>query len=226
MEGPPAERMYDAFLSYARADDPVFRDALVDGLDLAGCRVWFDRESMPNRGTTFGQEIRRAIETSDRLVLLAGPAAMSSTYVAQEWGYADDVGKPIVPVVWASMFGDLPERLRDYHGVDARQRSAAGVADELARLLAEPVQPLGQCFHVPRAVPHTRDRPELFGHLSNALLPDRMRPEDANRAPRVAALYGVAGVGKSTLAAAFASAVRTRRVFSDGVAWSLSSWTV
>jgi tetratricopeptide (TPR) repeat protein len=46
-----------------------------------------------------------------------------------------------------------------------------------------------------------------------------MRPQDANRAPRVAALYGVPGVGKSTLAAAFASATRTRRVFSDGVAW-------
>ena len=217
--GAPAQHRYDAFLSYARGDEPGFRQALVDGLDRVGCRVRLDRESMPNRGTTLGQEIRRAIESSDRLVLLAGPAAMSSGYVAQEWGYADDIGKPIVPVVRAITFRDLPDRLRNYHGVDAGQRTVDAVAAELARLLAEPPQALGPCFNVPRRAPHARDRPELLSHLSSALLPDRMRPEDANRAPRMAALYGVPGVGKSTLAAAFASATRTRRVFSDGVAW-------
>jgi hypothetical protein len=219
VESSPAEHRYDAFLSYARADDPEFRQALVEGLDRAGCRVWFDRESMPNRGTTFGHEIRRAIEASDRLVLLYGPQARSSEYVAQEWGYADDIGTPVVPVMRATTFRDLPDRLRHYHGVDARQRTVDAAVAELARLLAEPVQALGACFHVPQRPPHARDRPELTERLSSAVGLDRMRPEDAGRAPRVAVLYGIPGVGKSTLAAAFAAATRTRRVFSDGVAW-------
>ncbi|MDQ1042978.1 toll/interleukin-1 receptor domain-containing protein [Streptomyces sp. V4I2] len=213
------EHRWDAFLSYARADDPDFRRALSDGLARAGCRVWLDREAMPNRGTTFGQEIRRAIEACDRLVLLVGPGALSSEYVAQEWQYADDIGKPVVPIVRSTAFHDLPERLRHYHGVDARQLAVDTVVADLARLLDEPVRPLGPCFHLPRQPPHARDRVELTDHLSRTLLPDQMRPQDAGRAPRAAVLYGVPGSGKSTVAAAFAAATRTRRVFSDGIVW-------
>lgn len=64
------------------------------GLVQAGMQVWFDRDSLPNRGTTFDQEIRRAIEASARLVLVVGPNALSREYVAQEWGFADDLGIP------------------------------------------------------------------------------------------------------------------------------------
>lgn len=213
------EHHYNAFLSYARADDPEFRQALVDGLSRAGCRVWLDREAMPNRGTTFGQELRRAIEASDRLVLVASPDALASDYVTQEWRYADDIGKPVVPVVRAASFHDLPDRLRHYHGVDARRASVDEVVAEVARLLGEPVRPLGPCFHLPRRPPHAQDRAELTAHLSRTLLPDRMRPQDAGRAPRAAVLYGVPGSGKSTVAAAFAAATRTRRAFSDGIVW-------
>lgn len=213
------EHRYDAFLSYARADDPGFRRALLEGLALAGYRVWFDREAMPNRGTTFGQEIRRAIEASDRLVLLAAPGALSSDYVDQEWRYADDIGKPVVPVVRAVSFSDLPDRLAHYHAVDAERQPVDAAVAELARLLGEPVRPLGQCFHLPGRPPHARDRAELTARLSDALLSDRMGPQEAGQAPRVVALYGIPGSGKSTVAAAFAAATRTRRVFSDGIVW-------
>ena len=111
---------YDAFLSYARADDSGFIDALVAGLGRAGMRVWFDRDSLPNRGTTFNQEIRRAIEASARLVLIVGPSALSSDYVAEEWGRADDLGIPVVPVLRSGGFEDLPERLRGHRLVAAQ----------------------------------------------------------------------------------------------------------
>jgi tetratricopeptide (TPR) repeat protein len=211
---------FDGFLSYARADDPSFRDALVSGLVREGLRIWFDRESLPNRGTTFGQEIRRAIESSARLVLVVGPGALASEWVAQEWGYADDLGLPVVPVLRAGGFDDLPDRLRSYQSVDARPtQTVDAVVSDLARLLSEPVQPLGTCYQVPRQPPHALSRPDLLEQLWLALGLDRQRPEEAGRAPRGAALYGISGVGKSTVAAAFARSTRSRRVFSDGIVW-------
>ncbi|MFE9438329.1 toll/interleukin-1 receptor domain-containing protein [Streptomyces sp. NPDC006602] len=183
------EHRYDVFLSYARADDPNFRQALSDGLARAGCRVWLDREVMPNRGTTFGQEIRRAIEACDRLVLLAGPGALSSEYVTQEWRYADDIGKPVVPVVRSTAFHDLPERLRHYHGVEARQQTVDTVVADLARLLGEPVRPLGPI--TTRTGDHGIRRTPACGRVDRVLsvlpppvtAPARPRPRRADRTP-------------------------------------------
>jgi TIR domain/NB-ARC domain len=211
---------FDAFLSYARADDSGFTDALVAGLGQAGLRVWFDRDSLPNRGTTFGQEIRRAIDASARLVLIAGPDALSSEYVAQEWGYADDRGIPVVPVLRVGGVEDLPERLRGYQAVPAQPPLAVAAAVAgLARLLSEPVPPLAICYGVPQPAPHAFARPELAERVSQALGVDRQRPQEAGRAARSAALYGTSGVGKSTVAAAFARSVRARRSFVGGIVW-------
>src|SRR6266516_865722 len=220
-EDPVAARSgFDAFVSYAWADDPEFRDALLAGLTGAGLRLWLDRKSMPNRGTTFGQEIRRAIESSTRLLLLAGPAALSSGYVTQEWGYADDLGLPVLPVVPVGCPDELPERRRYYHAVRARPpRPVPEVVDEVVRILTQPVIPLGPCYRVPGPPPHRQGRPELERRLADALGLDRQLPEDAGRAARGAALYGLPGAGKSTVAAGFARATRTRRTFRDGVVW-------
>lgn len=211
---------HDAFLSYGRGDDQEFRDALVAGLTRAGHRIWVDRDAMPNRGTTFGQEIRRAIEASDRLLLLAGPDALSSAYVAQEWGHADDLGIPVLPVLPAGAFGLLPRAVRHYHGIDARPpRPIDAVIADVARVLSEPVQLLGPCYHVPAPPPHAQPRPEVAERLAGALLADRRGPQEAGRAGRVAVLYGLSGAGKSTAAAAFARSTRVRRVFPGGIAW-------
>ena len=211
---------FDAFLSYARADDSEFTDALVAGLVRAGMRVWFDRESLPSRGTTFDQEIRRAIEASARLVLVVGPNALSRGYVAQEWGFADDLGIPVVPVLRAGSFKDLPERLRGYHSVPAQPPLPVDAAiTSLVRLLSEPVAPLGTCYSVPVPPPHVLGRPGLLERVSLALGVDRQRPEDAGRAARSAVLYGTSGVGKSTVAASFGRSTRTRRSFANGVVW-------
>lgn len=218
-QGFPGGRQYQAFLSYARADDPEFREAVIAGLAAAGCRVWFDREAMPNRGTSFGQEIRRAIEASDRVILVAGPAALNSEYVAQEWGYAEDTGTPVVPVVRAIEFGALPEQLRRFHGIDGGRESVDVVVAELVRLLSEPPQPLGRLLGLPPHPPHAVARALLTERLSRELLLDDGRPQETAKAARVAVLFGVSGVGKSMVAREFAAAIRTRRVFADGIVW-------
>jgi hypothetical protein len=73
-----------------------------------------------NRGTTFDQEIRRAIQSSDRLLLVVEPGALASSYVSQEWGFADDLGLPIISILRSGTFETLPDPLRSYHTVDAR----------------------------------------------------------------------------------------------------------
>jgi hypothetical protein len=43
---------------------------------------------MPSRALTFLQEIRDAVESSDRLIAVVGPSAVDSTYVRAEWEHA------------------------------------------------------------------------------------------------------------------------------------------
>ena len=76
------------FLSYARDDDEPFVKRLYESLKAKGFEVWFDRVSMPARALSFTQEIQDAVAASDRLVLVIGPRAVSSDYVAGEWRFA------------------------------------------------------------------------------------------------------------------------------------------
>src|ERR1039458_7560942 len=79
--------MGSIFFSYARGDDEEFVWRLYERLKAAGFGVWFDRVSMPSRDLTFYQEIRDAIAACDHLVLVVGPQASGSDYVAQEWRF-------------------------------------------------------------------------------------------------------------------------------------------
>src|SRR5690348_3098480 len=84
----PAESKPNLFISYARADDESFVERLHNDLETRGIRVWWDRQSMSNRGLTFLDEIQRAIESVDRVIAVVGPNALKSKYVLYEWDYA------------------------------------------------------------------------------------------------------------------------------------------
>ncbi|NJL56704.1 toll/interleukin-1 receptor domain-containing protein [bacterium] len=81
---PPTLTKTRIFISYARADDEPFVEKLYHDLKDE-FDIWWDRETMSNRGKTFLQEIRDAIDWSDRLILIAGPGAFTSDYVRDEW---------------------------------------------------------------------------------------------------------------------------------------------
>ena len=84
------------FISYARKDDWLtpfvpqdehtyhldparsFTRQMYTQLTAAGFDVWWDRESMPNRGLTFLNEIRNAITACDYLVYVSGAAALET----------------------------------------------------------------------------------------------------------------------------------------------------
>jgi len=91
--------MTSIFLSYGRDDDEPFVERLYNDLTGRGFDVWWDRVSMPGRALAFLQEIRDAITTCERVILVVGPDAVQSDYVRAEWQYALSIGKAINPVL-------------------------------------------------------------------------------------------------------------------------------
>lgn len=152
--------------------------------------------------------------------------------IQDELGYA--LGKAGGSLVEFWRKGNLPARQQDLEAL-ARllvQRSAlgrswledllaaagygvgtAGLCDELFPPADKPARPdaapLGAPFQAPAPPPHFVGRDAELAQLCSALLPPAT--------PRIAALVGMGGAGKSTLAAQTAHALRDD--FPDGVLW-------
>src|SRR5574341_264568 len=103
--------MTGIFLSYARGDDEPFVKHLYEDLTAHGFDVWWDRVSMPSRALTFLQEIRDAIDSRDRLILVIGPKTVQSDYVRPEWQYALTACKIIIPVLRIGDYNLLPKEI-------------------------------------------------------------------------------------------------------------------
>jgi hypothetical protein len=180
--------------------------------------VWWDREHMPSRGTTFLQEIREAIAGADRLVVLLGPAALSSAYVRAEWQYALSLSKPVIPLLCGISAQQLPPELRLFHApdTDAGQPSRRAWA-EIDRVVAEPLPPLAALQGVPRTPPRFQPPPEIEA-LTGLLLAEQQQAENPQPDDQVVAVAGLAGSGKTVLAAALARLTPVRRTFAE-ICW-------
>ena len=213
--------MSGVFLSYARSDDEPYVRDLYKQLEADGFDAWFDREHMPSRSLTFLQEIRDAIRERDRLLVVLGPAAVKSDYVRAEWQAALVEGKAVTPVLRLGDYNIIPPELQNLHCPDVRQtRPVDAALEEVLRILNEPVPPLGVLAgSIPSVPPHFQPRPDDLSQLSKTILYEVEQPVVLDPAERTTVLHGMGGVGKSVLAAAFARATSTRRVFGDGVIW-------
>jgi hypothetical protein len=207
------------FLSYARNDDEAFVTRVADALDGAGIDVWFDRRSMPSRSLAFLDEIRRAIDGVDRVIVVMGPAALVSEYVRCEWQYALIRGKPVVPILRLGDY-DLPPELRNLHCPDVRpSRPWDEVLADLLRVLHEPLPVLGDAVGLPSLPPHFRPRPAALSRLAASVLIDQQHPVNPERWQRVTLLSGMGGTGKSVLEGALARSLESRHAFVDGIYW-------
>ena len=213
------------FLSYARSDDEPFVERLHHDLEARGIRVWWDRQSMSNRGLTFLEEIQRAIESVDRVIAVVGPNAVKSDYVLYEWDYTLLFGKGVVPILrlgdYSSIPSNLARDLRKDHSPDFRAaRSYDQALDELDRIVREPVVPLGPLRATPALPISFVPRPGAMNAIRQAIYADIERPKPASSAAEQALiLRGMGGSGKSVLAAAFSRSIDTRRVANDGIVW-------
>ena len=176
---------------------------------------------MPSRALTFLQEIRDAIRAHSRLVVVIGPAAVSSDYVRAEWQAALVEGKVVTPLLRLGTHDLLPPELRNLHCPDFRaSRSADEALADLKRILREPIPTLAPLVGRVLAIPaHFQPRAEEMTRLAARVLYDIEHPAVIERTDRTTVVWGMGGSGKSVIAAAFARATTTRRVFRDGVFW-------
>lgn len=213
--------MTKVFLSYARGDDELFARRLYDDLKKAGFDVWFDRVDLPSRQLTFHQEIADAIRARDRLVLVAGPKAALSDYVRQEWRWALELDKMVIPILrLGNVEEHLPGELSLLQCDDFRDD--AHYQAQLAKLienLRRPEPPLGGIFGVPSLPPHFLGRPELLRRVKDALLVDLQKPVVITGTAARVGMQGMGGIGKSVLAAALARNREIRYSYPDGVLW-------
>lgn len=207
------------FISYARADDEPFVEKLYNDLKDE-IDVWWDRISMPNRGLTFLQEIRDAIDHADRLLLVAGPGAFTSDYVRDEWQYAYKTYKGINIALRLGDYPDLPEQLSGFDAPNFRNNDDY---DErlatLKRQLAEPIAPVGKHFSVPAKPEPFLDRPDVMETLHNLVIADVDKPTLISVEKRITIIEGMGGIGKSAIATIFAHDRKVRFAFPDGIVW-------
>jgi hypothetical protein len=138
-EEPPMSRI---FVSYSRDNQGIVR-RLVEDVEALGHVVWFDEEL--SGGQIWWDEVLNQIRNCEVFVLAVSPATLASTACKREYGYADDVGKPILPIVVSEGVSTnlLPPALSKVQLV-TYIRQDRGEALRLARAIASlpPADPL------------------------------------------------------------------------------------
>lgn len=87
------------FLSYSHGDARAYVRRLARFLDREGIQVWFDQEMIS--GERWLQVIQHEIDSCAAVIVVMTPQAAESQWVAREITRAEELGKPIVPLLLA-----------------------------------------------------------------------------------------------------------------------------
>ena len=130
------------FISYNRQSKALAK-TLADDIEALGHTVWFDQEL--SGGQVWWDKILATVRDCDVFVFVLNPEALNSTACKREYGYATDLGKPVLPVLVAEgvSVNLLPPALSQIQFVDYRKQDR-DAALRLARALAAvpPTKPL------------------------------------------------------------------------------------
>ena len=145
--------MSKIFISYSRQSEAIVR-TLTDDIQALGHTVWFDQDL--SGGQAWWNQILEAIRDCDVCIFVLAPEALNSTACEREYGYANDLGKPILPVLIAEGVSTnlLPSALSQIQYVDYRKQDRDS-AISLARALTTiaPAQPLPDPLPPPPEIP-------------------------------------------------------------------------
>ncbi|HLL52186.1 MAG TPA: TIR domain-containing protein, partial [Myxococcaceae bacterium] len=126
--------MTKVFLSYAREDGSAAAAKLRSELERAKFEVWRDIEEMAG-GIGWQEQIRAALHNVDVVVVLLTPKAVESPHVTSEWTDALSLGKRVIPVLILPCAAVPAELARlHYHRLDQPDGYAFGLAALLGDL--------------------------------------------------------------------------------------------
>ncbi|HEY9296280.1 MAG TPA: toll/interleukin-1 receptor domain-containing protein, partial [Phormidium sp.] len=90
--------LFDAFISYGRADSKAFATKLQARLLEEGLKVWFDQNDIP-LGVDFQNQIDDGIEKAHNFLFLIAPHSVKSAYCLKEIQLAVKRHKRIIPLL-------------------------------------------------------------------------------------------------------------------------------
>jgi TIR domain len=106
------------FISYSRVDSAIV-DILEDNILSRNLGVWVDRSRLSG-GQYWEEEIFRAIDEAQAVMLVISPDALRSKIVQKEWAYALQSNKPIIGVLARPTRG-IPSPVRQRIAINFHQ---------------------------------------------------------------------------------------------------------
>ncbi|MGI9491701.1 MAG: TIR domain-containing protein [Geminicoccaceae bacterium] len=145
--------MASVFVSYSRVSQPVVQ-ALVEDIEALGHDVWFDQEL--SGGQNWWDQILDKIRGCDVFIFAVAPDALESTACKREADYADNLGKPVLPILVDDGVSTslLPAALSRIQFVDYRKQDR-DAALSLGRAFSSlpPAKPLPEPLPIPPDAP-------------------------------------------------------------------------
>jgi hypothetical protein len=145
--------MANVFVSYSRQSKEV-ATTLASDIEALGHTVWLDQEL--SGGQVWWDQILATVRRCDVFVFVLDPVSLNSTACKREYGYAADLGKPILPVLVSDgiSINLLPPALSQIQFIDYR-RPDRDSALRLARAFTviPPFKPLPDPLPPPPEVP-------------------------------------------------------------------------
>lgn len=122
------------FISYSRSDSD-FVDVIQRLLVSKGYDAWLDRRNI-DAGSRWDREIEGAIKARTHMIVVLSPDAVTSQNVADEWNFALDEQKIIIPLHYREC--SIPMRLRRVQWIDFSMQPFAEAFKALIAVLGEP----------------------------------------------------------------------------------------
>jgi hypothetical protein len=137
IDTPETERSPTVFISYSHRDDD-FAHKLIADLQNAGHAIWIDTVSIKG-GDAWVRSIADGIRNSYAFVTIISPDANGSRWVLREYLLAENLRKPIFPVV--ARPSDIPFQMIDRQVIELHVDYSAGLK-ELVESLPAPSIPV------------------------------------------------------------------------------------
>ena len=133
--------MTQVFISYSRRDLD-FVEKLAADLKAAGLDVWYDLSGLEG-GTRWSREIQKAIRESQYVLIVLSPDSVDSKWVEEEFLYASELGKKIIPLFYKQCA--RPFGYRTLHFIDIQGDKYKQKFNEILRSLdVKPIVPKKQ----------------------------------------------------------------------------------